>query len=106
MKKLLIALLVPSLALAQTPTPSATPDPDIAIAAQYNLTVMEVKLMKLTQAIQEVRAFEKSIKDGTIGTAAEILFEMTPEQKQTLRQTRRTKVRAVKAACSELSEAL
>lgn len=106
MKKLLLALLFCSSAHAQTPTPTATPDPDEGIAQKYNLTLMEVKLMKLSQAIQEVRAFEKSIKEGTIGTAAEILFQMTAEQKQTLRQTRRSKVRAVKAACAELSEAL
>ena len=107
MKKLLFVLLfLCSTVQAQTPTPTATPDPDIEVAAKYNLTVMEVKLMKLTQAIQEVRAFEKSIKDGTIGTSSEILFEMTNEQKTTLRQARRGKIQAVKAACRDLSEAL
>lgn len=107
MKKLLIALLLlPIVALAQTPTPTATPDPDLDVAEKYSLTLMEVKLMKLTQAIQEARQFEKSIKDGKIGTATEILFDMTQEQKMTLRQSRRTKIQAIKAACRDLSEAL
>lgn len=105
MKKLLaLLLLLPTFAFAQTPTP--TPDPDDEIALKYNLTNLEVKLMKLTQAIQEARQFEKSIKDGKIGTATEVLFDMTPEQKMTLRQSRRTKIQAIKAACRDLSEAL
>lgn len=106
MKRLLFTLLFCSSAYAQTPTPTETPDPDLEIAGKYNLSLMEVKLMKLTQAIQEVRAFEKSIKEGKIGTASEILFEMTPEQKMTLRQSRRAKIQGVKAACRDLSEAL
>lgn len=105
MKKLLLALFaVPAMAFAQTPTP--TPDPDEEIGAKYNLSALEVKFMKLTQMIQEARAFEKSIKDGKIGTATEFLFDMTPEQRMTLRQSRRAKVQAIKAACRDLSEAL
>lgn len=112
MKYLLLALLVPSLVLAQTPTPSESPlpsptiDPDIELAERFNMTVLDVKMQKIQQIIGEVRNLKRADTLGKIGTSEDVVFDLTAEQKQQIRQARRAKIQAMRQLCRDLSDNL
>lgn len=106
MRYILFALLVPALCFAQTPTPSPTPDPDIALAQQFNTTVLDVKMQRIGQLMNEIRGLKKADLVGKVGTSEDVQFDLTAEQKQQIRQARRAKIQAVRQLCRDLDDNL
>jgi len=102
MKKLLLAILFPASLLAQTPTP--TPDPDEQIGQQYGISALEVKMQRITQAFNEVRELQKVDRSGKVGTGSDVIFDITTEQRQSVRHARRAKLQAIKQLCRDLAE--
>lgn len=104
MKHILFALIIPAFCYAQTPTP--TLDPDVAVAERFGMSVLDFKLQRLQQAMQEIRSLKRADLAGKVGTSEDVQFDLTNEQKQTLRQARRSKIQALRQACRDLSDDL
>lgn len=100
----LVLLLIPSIALAQTPTP--TPDPDRALARQFKVSVLDVRLGKAAQAINDVRALNKAEREGRIVQGNESLVTLTPAQKAALRTKRNQKINRLRAICQAIETTL
>lgn len=103
MKKLFFSILLfPLVAVAQTPEP--TVDPDEAVAQRYGITALDVKMQRISQAFNEIRELHKVDRSGKVGTATDALFDITAEQRQSVRQARRAKIQAVKELCRGLND--
>lgn len=94
----LLLLLIPTIALAQTPTP--TPDPEETLAAEYNISVLEIRLGKLQHQINQIRNMKKVERRDRLGNSA---ITLTAGQKAELRTRRRNSITALQSFCDGVS---
>ena len=88
----LILILIPTpIALAQTPTP--TPDPDEAAAAKFKISVLEIKLQRLQNHLNQIRGSKKAEREGGRFTTR------TPAQKAAMKTERQAKIQQLRGFC-------
>ena len=94
MRYIFLLLLLPTLCFAQT---------ERELARQFNMSVMEIKIQKMNQSINELREFQKTLRAGKVGNQREMLITLTPQQKQQLRTIRGQKITAMKDLCTQFN---
>lgn len=99
----LLLLLLPSIAFAQ---PTHTLEQDQRLAAEFGVSVLEVRLGKIAQNINMIHDFQKAEKTRKVTSGGDILFDLTDAQLQKVREKRQERIKWIKALCAQLPDEL